>query len=157
MSFDSTFDYTGSITFINNRTDTINVEISTITTKLADLANVDSAFDYLVNPEITTLNNTKNIYDNVVTNLQSLKGEIQIVTDLSSADKANLYSFYIASVGESKKQWMARLVYNTTGLVENVGNVLVGNLSTIESNLMAQLVCQKFPITGTVHQIIHKF
>lgn len=160
MSFDSEFDYTGSITFINNRTDTINVERDAITTKLSDLGNVDSAFDYLTGPEITSLNHTKGVYDGMVSNLQGLKANIQAVTSLSSGDKSALYTFYndaLSQTQETKQQWMGRMVYNTTGLVSEAGNVNGGSLSTAEKGLMAELVCQKYPIKGIVHQVQHQF
>lgn len=157
MSFDSLFDYTGSITFIDVRTDTINVEVSTITTKLSDLAAVDSSFDYLTAPKITSLTHTQNVYDTMVSNLQELKGEINIVTSLNSADKANLYSFYTGSVEESISDWMSRMIYNTSGLIVEAENVLSGNLTSDQSNLMAELVCSKYPIKGIVHQVQSQF
>ena len=157
MSFDSEFDYTGSITFINNRTDTINVEVSSITTKLADLANVDAAFDYLTTPEMTSLNHTKNVYNTMVSNLQTLKGEINIVTALGSNDKANLYSFFTDSVAEPKQQWMTRMIYNTTGLASDAGNVIGGSLTSDQANLVAELVCQKYQIAGIAHQVQSQF
>ena len=157
MSFDSEFDYTGSISFIDEKTDTLNVTVSSITTKLADLANVDPAFNYITGPELTTLTNNKNIYDTMISKYQDLKGEIAIVTGLPSGDKANLYSFYSSSVNEPKTQWMGRMVYNTEGLLQEAGNVIAGNLTSNQSNLVAELICGKFPIKGIVYQVQSKF
>jgi hypothetical protein len=159
-SFDTEFDYTGSITFIDSRTDTINVEIDAITTKLSDLAAIDSAFDYLTNPETTSLNHTKGVYDGMVSNLQGLKANIQAVTSLSSGDKTALYTFYndaLSQTNETKQQWMSRMVYNTTALVGEAGNVNGGSLSTAEKGLLAELICQKYPIKGVVYQVQSQF
>lgn len=160
MSFDSEFDYSGSITFIDARTDTINVERNAITTKLADLGNVDSSFDYLTAPEITSLTHTKSVYDGMVSNLQSLKGEIETVTGLSSGDKSALYEFYsnaLSQTQETKSQWMSRMVYNTAGLVGEAGNVNGGSLSTHERGMLAEIICQKYPIKGIVYQVQNTF
>lgn len=157
MSFDSEFDYSGSITYIDNRTDTINVAVSAITTKLSNLSAVDSSFDYITAPEIASLNHTSNVYSTMVSNLQALKGEIGTVTGLTSGDKAKLYSFYTDTIQEPKERWMARMIYNTTGLVADAGNVIAGNLTSNQATLVAELVCAKYPINGIAHQLQSRF
>ena len=124
MSFDTEFDYTGSITFIDNRTDAINAEISAITTTLSDLAAVDSAdpsFSYLTTPQTASLTQANNVYASMVSNLQALKGEINIVTGLSSADKANLYAFYTNSINEPKKRLVSA---RKTGYFASSGDLI---------------------------------
>jgi len=160
MSFDSEFDYTGSITFIDTRTDSINVERSTITTRLASLANVDSSFSYLVYPEITSLNQTKSVYDGMIVNLQNLRSNILAVTNMSNEHKVTLYEFYsnaLSQTNESKKQWMSRMVYNINGLIADAGNVNAGSLTLIEKGLLAEVICGKYPVNGTVYQVQREF
>lgn len=160
MSFDSEFDYTGCISFIDNHTDSINAEISSITTRLSNLGNVNSAFDYLTGPEITSLNHTKNVYNGMVQNFQNLKGNIVSVTSLSSGDKSALYTFYtdaLSLTNETKQTWMARMVSNTDGLIAEAANVNAESLSSTEKQLLAEIICQKYPINNAVQRVKTKF
>lgn len=160
MSFDSEFDYTGSITFIDDTNTTTNSQISAIVTKLSDLGNLESSFDYLVNPEITALNQTKTIYDNVLNDMLNLKSNIQIIIALSTEDKANLYSLYtdvISETTETKQQWMCRMVHNSTEMVSDAENFIAGNLSVPQKGLVAELICQKYPISGRIFKVRHTF
>ena len=68
MSFDSEFDYSSVSTFISNRSDVINGEISTIDGELATIANISSTYDYLTTDKSNSLTHTKNVYNTMLSN-----------------------------------------------------------------------------------------
>jgi hypothetical protein len=158
MSFDTEFDYTGSITLIDNHNTTSNLVIANLNSKLSDLGNIDSSFDYLTSQEITRLNSFKDAEQSAVDRMLGLKSAIQTITSLPSDDKANLYSFYsnaLSQTTETKQNWMCRMIYNTSSLVADAGNVVVGNITTSQKGLLAEIICQKYPINPQAFFIRH--
>ena len=158
MSFDSTFDYSGALTFIDDRIEnTINVEIGIIETNLTDLGGIPASLNYLTAPKIASQTHTKGVYETMRTNLQTLKSEIQVVTGLSSGDKTTLYTFYNDAINEPVPQWMGRMLFNTTSLLAEAGNINGETLSETEKDLLGEIICENNPIQNSVHQIIRHF
>lgn len=160
MSFDSTFDYSGALTFLTDQIEnSVNVEIGVIESKLTDLNAIPSALNYITLPEIQTQTNTKTALESTRSTLQGLISEIGIVTSLPTEDKTMIYDFYTNSVGEPLPQWMGRMLYNSDTLVTQIANLTAETLTSEQASMMAEYICNMNPIHVNVYrqQLLRQF
>jgi hypothetical protein len=159
MSFDSTFDYSNVLVFINDHIEGANVEIDIIDAKLSELGNIPGSLVYLVTPEIANQTYQKTQRELLRSTLQTLISEITTVTNLSNDDKTILFDFYTNAISEPVSQWMGRLLFNTSKLLSDAGNINGEILTTEQKHILGEYICNNIHIDASVYryQLIQQF
>ena len=156
MSFDIDFDYTNAISYIDGVIDLANTKITDLDTQLDLVGNISSnSFSDLTGTEISRLISNKNAANLNRTIWENLRGKVVGVTNLDSTSKNTLYNFYITSP-EPKEAWMSRMPTNIeTGLISDANNWIneSASLGTDSANILADLVCRKYPIQGQANRL----
>ena len=161
MLFNTDFNYTDIKTFLNQRIDGLNGEITICDSKMEHLSNI-SGFDDLVIPTQSNITSTISIYNDMKGNVELLKTEIETLETLGNIAKENLYDLWdnvLSNTSETKGIYMQRMLYNHSELIVE-GNAILSDviLSSDDKVMLAGIVCANIPIHQNTHLILgHNF
>ena len=154
MSFDADFNYGNATTYLSDGQDSLDSMIAKTEGDISMLANITMPH---VDEKITALEERKTLYNVGKTMYNELQGYVDDIEALEPSDKTILHDFYYGYVepSEPKDMWMTRMLKNavTGNLLLDVEMVVNGNLTSEEANLMTELVCENYPITGNIVEL----
>ena len=151
MSFDTVFDYTLPKNYLNGRITDFNNDLTTVNGELVILGNLSNTYQSMCSRRMDYLNNKKGALETTLNKLANVVVEITTIETLPSDSKNTLYEFYTTYIKprklEFKKEYMARIMFNSTQIVSNA-NVLLndGNITSDEANCVIQLIREYNPI-----------
>ncbi len=145
MSF-ADFDYTKTVDRLTAQVNNANTQLTDLDAKIAACDALTSTYSTLVGPECATMHARKTFVTKNVTDWNAVLTEITRIQALSTEDKASLYAIY-AALGEDLKTWMARMLFNTTGLLADCSAILAdGTLTSDQKTMLLKIVMQKYNI-----------
>ena len=157
MSFDTEFLY-------GNVTSVINTHINSLANRRNE-ANVQlAAIESLSNPSLTyiktqktqDLNSLISSLDIQISELNTIKGKISDVENLSGNNKNLIYDFYSTYVSEEKKYFMSRLLDYSGNIILDSGNIMSSNISMSDAKAFANLLCHNYPKTSRAARWVHR-
>lgn len=151
MSFAS-FDYSKKLTLLNSNVANATATVASQTDELAKL-NTITGYDAILAPQKLVLQRSIDFMNENITAWNNVIAEINRVLTLSDADHAKLYSLYQLS-GESQDQWMSKMLFNTTEILETGSPILVDN--SLDNNckcMIAKIILQKININRNANMI----
>ena len=169
MSFDSLFDYSNAISFLEGMTDACNTNISMISSKIDTINQVANVFPYmrLDSGRISHLEWANTTEYQTLNKYQTLLGSVQNVTTMDANDKANIYDCYKYCVDNTNEinvpQFMGRLICNKDAIVNDIANVAGAiNDSTItkdQGNVVPVFVYNNYniPNNDNVNELLPYF
>ena len=172
MSFDSTFDYSNVLAFIQTCSNDCNDVISHCDSRIQVLDDLMVANINIDIPYLQDLQQRKDAiyYDlkpnhmRLGNNWQSLENEVNTVVNLDSSDKANIYNFFKNSIDMNQvpvNELMGKLVYNTNSFINDVNvindHVSNGNITSDQSNVISVFVFNNYNIDANVRAIFDVF
>lgn len=157
MSFDTVFNYTTAKSELDGQIANFQGLIDAGNASISMYGNI-SGHENLTTSKIENLTHTNNVYVNMQSVRTAAKTEMEVLEALATEDKNTLYTFWgnvLSNTNETKPTYMKRMMYNhANGLITDAGNVLAdGVLTQQESEALAMLICDKYPIVGQTHFI----
>lgn len=150
MSFDTEFIYGNISGYISDCGSMASTEISTLANNLAIAANISNTYVDVKQSYIDTMTLRKNVWENKANAYVIIQDELTLVGNLASDDKNVLYDFYTTHYTNysTKRDFMARLMFNTTGMISAAGNIMINDPPSAETaNLVTELVAESHHIS----------
>ena len=150
MSFDTEFIYGNISGYISDCVSMASTEIAKINTNLTIAANIGNTYADVKQSFIDTMTLRKNVWENKANAYVIIQDELTLVGNLASDDKNVLYDFYTTHYTNysHKKDFMARLMFNTTGMISDAGNIMINYPPSAETaNLVTELVAESHQIS----------
>lgn len=145
MSF-ADFDYTKTVARLNAQVSSATAQVTDLDTRIAACDALSGSYSAVTGPECASLHARKTFVNKNLTDWNAMLTEISRVLALSSNDKAALYAIYV-SVGEDIKTWMARMLFNTTGLLADSAAILADStITSDQKSLLLKIIIQKYNI-----------
>lgn len=157
MSFDTDFDYTNALTFLDSCITNFNALSAATQTQIDDWAAV-TGYSSIASDATTELTAQKANYDAKSAEFQVVKDEITAVTGLSAGDKTTLYDFR-AITGEAKSSWMRRMMFNHASILADSDLIALladATNTSDQKKMVGERICERYLIDSRTHIILSK-
>jgi hypothetical protein len=122
-----------------------NAKLNDVNSELGIIGNLSAQYNTLGDSRTKILTRIKNKTERNIGLLGNVLSEINLIGNLESNEKnvlCDFYHTYMVWNGETKQNWMRRMLFNTDTLVPQVENLMTdGNISAMEGNCVTMLIC----------------
>lgn len=156
--FDTAFDFAAIISGLNTYLAGIQASLDGVNAEIATLENVVGYQD-VVAPDLVNLNTGKSNLESIISSINAVIAEINIITGLSAEIKEQLYYFYTV-LGVQDRDYMTRMPFNWQTALSDPDIVALVADTTNPSPAkvaVAKILYQRYPINAEHIRTLVKF